>query len=194
MPEREELRKHFNTDSLVKDDLILWDAGMLQDKIPLYDCKAVMNDDTTLFKYLYSLYQYGLVLLDDGPVRQDFLFELATRIGWFQKTYLGDINNLKVEDNPISVGCTAKGLYIHTDLPYLRSSPDIQALHCLEQSPSGGMSTFADGFHAVKQLKRDSPDAFRVLTTFPMRFYDEGVADFGEYCFGFSAPMIKMLD
>jgi hypothetical protein len=89
MPEKEELRKHFNTESLVKDDLILWDAGVLQDKIPSYDCKAVMNDDRTLFEYLYSLYQYGLVLLDDGPVRQNFLFELATRIGWFQKTYLG---------------------------------------------------------------------------------------------------------
>ena len=30
-----------------------------------------------------------------------------------------------------------------------------------------------------------------MLTTFPMRFYDKGVAEFGEYHFGLSARMIQ---
>jgi gamma-butyrobetaine dioxygenase len=89
IPEKEELETRLNTDSLVKDDLILWDAEMLQDKIPLYDYKAVMNDDKSLFEYLNALYQYGLVLLDDGPARDDFLFELGARMGWTQRSYLG---------------------------------------------------------------------------------------------------------
>ena len=59
------------------------------------------------------------------------------------------------------------------------------------QSSSGGESTFADGFHVVKQLKNGHPDAFDVLRAFPLKFYDEGVADYGEYSIGLSAPMIK---
>ena len=89
MPEKEEIRENLNTDCLVKDDLVLWDARMMQDKIPSYDCNAVMNDDQSLFEYLYAVYQYGLVLLNDAPLREDFLYELSTRIGWFQKTFLG---------------------------------------------------------------------------------------------------------
>ena len=89
MPEKEEIRENMNMDCLVKDDLILWDAKMMQDKIPSYDCNAVMNDDQSLFEYLYAVYQYGLVLLNDAPLREDFLYELSTRIGWFQKTFLG---------------------------------------------------------------------------------------------------------
>jgi hypothetical protein len=46
----------------------------------------------------------------------------------------------------------------------------------------------------VKQLKRYYPEAFEVLTTFPMRFYDEGVAEYGEYCFDLSSPMIKYVE
>ena len=90
MPEKEEVQECRNTDSLVKDDLILWDAKMMQDKIPSYDCYAVMNDDESLFQYLYSAYQYGLVLLNGVPSRENFLInELSTRIGWLQRTYLG---------------------------------------------------------------------------------------------------------
>ena len=89
MPEKEEIRENMNTDCLVKDDLILWDAKMMQDKIPSYDCNAVMNDDQSLFEYLYAVYQYGLVLLNDAPVRENFLYELSARMGWLQRTYIG---------------------------------------------------------------------------------------------------------
>ena len=89
MPEKEELGKELNKDSLVKDDMILWAGEQMQDKIPSYDCKAVMNDDKSLFDFLYDLYQYGLVMLDDGPIRGNFLFEMADRIGWFHKNCLG---------------------------------------------------------------------------------------------------------
>ncbi|CAB4035136.1 Gamma-butyrobetaine dioxygenase, partial [Paramuricea clavata] len=106
--------------------------------------------------------------------------------------FFRDIANVKVEDDRSNVGSTEKGLYIHIDLPYLRSIPNILALHCIQQSPNGGESIFTDGYHAVKQLKRHHPEAFEVLTTFPMRFYDEGVAEYGEYCFDLSAPMINL--
>ena len=43
----------------------------------------------------------------------------------------------------------------------------------------------------AKQLKNDYAKAFDLLTTFPLKFYDEGSADHGEYIMGLSAPMIK---
>ena len=50
---------------------------------------------------------------------------------------------------------------------------------------------FVDGFNVVKQLKKISPEAFRILTAFDVGYCDEGNDAFGEYSLGYSAPVIK---
>ena len=93
MPEENESRQH-NSDSLVKDELIVWNRKMMQDKIPFYDYNAVMNEDKTLFDFLYCFYQHGIILLNDAPTRDGVLLELAGRIGYSWRTHYGYVNLL----------------------------------------------------------------------------------------------------
>ena len=88
MPEENEARPR-NSDSLVKDELILWNREMMQDNIPFHDYNVVINEDKGLFDFLYSLYQNGILVLDNAPARDGLLLELAARIGYHKRTYYG---------------------------------------------------------------------------------------------------------
>ena len=88
MPEENEVRPR-NSDSLVKDELILWNREMMQDNVPLYDYNLLMNEDKGLFDSLYCLYQNGILVIDNAPARDGVLMELAARIGYHKRTHYG---------------------------------------------------------------------------------------------------------
>ena len=88
MPEENEVRPR-NSDSLVKDELILWNREMMQDNVPFYDYNLLMNEDKGLFDSLYCLYQNGILVIDNAPARDGVLMELAARIGYHQRTHYG---------------------------------------------------------------------------------------------------------
>ena len=88
MPEKNELRQR-NSDSLVKDELILWNREMMQDKIPFHDYNVLMSQDKSLFDLLYCLYQHGIVVIDNAPARDGVLLELAARVGYYKRTHYG---------------------------------------------------------------------------------------------------------
>ena len=88
MPEENEARPR-NSDSLVKDELILWNREMMQDNIPFHDYNVVINEDEGLFDFLYCLYQNGILVLDNAPARDGLLWELTARIGYHKRTHYG---------------------------------------------------------------------------------------------------------
>ena len=88
MPEENEVRPR-NSDSLVKDELILWNREMMQDNVPFYDYNLLMNEDKGLFDSLYCLYQNGILVIDNAPARDGVLMELAARIGYHKRTHYG---------------------------------------------------------------------------------------------------------
>jgi gamma-butyrobetaine dioxygenase len=88
MPEKNELRQR-NSDGLVKDELILWNREMMQDKIPFHDYNVLMSEDKSLFDLLYCLYQHGIVVIDNAPKRDGVLLELAARVGYHKRTHYG---------------------------------------------------------------------------------------------------------
>ena len=88
MPEREEF-KQLNQDSLVKDELIIWNREIMQNKIPFYDYNVIMNEDKSLFDFLYRFYQNGITVIDKAPIRGGVLMELASRIGYHRATHYG---------------------------------------------------------------------------------------------------------
>ena len=88
MPEENKVRPR-NSDSLVKDELILWNREMMQDNVPLYDYNLLMNEDKGLFDSLYCLYQNGILVIDNAPARDGVLMELAARIGYHKRTHYG---------------------------------------------------------------------------------------------------------
>ncbi len=50
---------------------------------------------------------------------------------------------------------------------------------------------FVDGFNVAKQIHKNHPDAFDVLTKFPVRYVDVGTDAIGQFAFGSSHPIIK---
>lgn len=90
MPEEDERRaKLEDAGGLVRDELILWGNERMQDNIPRYEYEAVMNDDKTLFDYLFTLYQYGLIVVENAPARSGVSAKLAARIGYHKSTHYG---------------------------------------------------------------------------------------------------------
>ncbi len=58
----------------------------------------------------------------------------------------------------------------------------IQLLHCIEQVVSvGGENDLSDGFKAAEELKREDPEAYKILTSTVLEYYDIGVDHFGNY-------------
>lgn len=72
--------------------------------------------------------------------------------------------------NPNDLAYTGRRLPGHTDNPYRAPIPGIQLLHCLTNSVEGDLSTLADGFAIARQIQREDPDMYRVLTTTSVRF------------------------
>ena len=46
----------------------------------------------------------------------------------------------------------------------------VQLLHCVENSATGGESTLMDGFQAATALKTTAPEAYDLLTRWPVTF------------------------
>ncbi|MGM0692623.1 MAG: TauD/TfdA family dioxygenase [Pseudomonadota bacterium] len=125
--------------------------------------------------WLEALLRDGLVLLEDGPLAYEEVSRLATRIGPLRSTNFGARFDVQTKPDPNNAAYTAIGLALHTDLPNWRQPPDIQLLYCLENDAEGGESQFADGYRVAEALRREDPEAFRLLSETPIdfRFQDE---------------------
>ena len=68
---------------------------------------------------------------------------------------------------------TGLPLQFHTDLPHYSSPPQVQLLHCISQtSCPGGSNKLVDGFAVAEELRREDPEAFRLLATVRMEYKD----------------------
>ncbi|MDN3521619.1 TauD/TfdA family dioxygenase [Halomonas ramblicola] len=125
--------------------------------------------------WLEALLRDGLVLLEEGPLADEEVSRLATRIGPLRATNFGARFDVRSKPNPNNAAYTAIGLALHTDLPNWQHPPDIQLLYCLENDAEGGESQFADGYRVAETLRSEDPEAFRVLAETPIdfRFQDE---------------------
>ncbi|MGM0982215.1 MAG: TauD/TfdA family dioxygenase [Pseudomonadota bacterium] len=125
--------------------------------------------------WLEALLRDGVVLLENGPLADEEVSRLATRIGPLRATNFGARFDVQSKPNPNNAAYTAIGLALHSDLPNWRQPPDIQLLYCLENDAEGGESQFADGYQVAEVLRQEDPEAFRLLSETPIdfRFQDE---------------------
>ncbi|MBN3324995.1 BODG dioxygenase, partial [Atractosteus spatula] len=77
-----------------------------------------------------------------------------------------------------NVAYTSGKLSLHSDYPALHHPPGVQFLHCIRQAEEGGQSEVVDGFNAANQLRRENPEAFRILSSLRIDFTDTGA----DYC------------
>ncbi|KAM9301616.1 gamma-butyrobetaine dioxygenase [Gastrophryne carolinensis] len=147
-------------------------------KIPTLSYEKVLNCDQTAYMWLSTLRKVGIVLLDGAPIQQGELVTLGKRIGYMRHTFYGYTWQVQDKVDANNVAYTSGKLSLHTDYPALQYPPGVQFLHCLKQSETGGESEVVDGFQVCKQLKKQNPDAFNILTSTQIDFTDIGV----DYC------------
>ena len=154
--------------------------------VPDFEYADVVSGDEALLRFAETVWAAGIALVRNAPTTEATLRDLAQRVGPVRATNFGPDFHVEATPAPNNVAYTAVELRPHTDLPYHRNPPGIQFLHCFSADAPGGESTLVDGYWVADRIRRDDPDAFRVLCEVPIpyRFQDDGTD------LRFAAPVI----
>ena len=142
------------------------------DRLQSFAYADIMADDSALLAWLDALKSSGMTLVADVPAEHEALLKPIARISHLRETNFGRVFDVKSKPEADSAAYTAVLLPPHTDLPTRELQPGVQFLHCLVNDATGGESVFVDGFAIAEAMRREAPEAFRVLTTTPMAFWN----------------------
>jgi len=153
--------------------------------------RAVWRDRPTnadLLDWSERFLQYGFIIFSGVPCVDKEVLQAASVFGFTRETNFGAFFNVRSEPNASDLAYTSLHLDPHTDNPYRSPVPGVQLLHCLANETSGGLSTLVDGIAVGEALRARDPQAFRVLSTTPVRFrYRDSATDLVA-----SAPPIEL--
>ena len=162
------------TEFLNKDTVIKaipkrkWDSSLKN--VKNYEFKEGFYESKEMHDLLVSFYEYGFVIIKNVPSENNYIVNFANSIGSVRRTNFGEHFNVKSKSNPNDLAYTTLHLSPHTDNPYRNPVPCIQLLHCIENEVSGGYSTLVDGFTVSEKLKKEDPEAYKILTEVKVRF------------------------
>ncbi|WP_425403104.1 2-trimethylaminoethylphosphonate dioxygenase [Hwanghaeella sp.] len=152
----------------------LWPTGFT---VARFEYGKIIADRDTERNWLTAIARDGIALVTDAPVEPETVCAIAENFGFVRETNYGRLFDVRSVENPTNMAFTSAGLMVHTDNPYRDPVPGLQLLHCLQNETDGGGSLFVDGFQVADRLRRDDPEAFRILSTtwLPFRFHDATV-------------------
>lgn len=149
---------------------LLWDRQQMHTHIKYSE----FTTKAGLMTALKQLNTTGLVFLTGVPTDDEkTVIDVARTFGIVKTTFYGESWAVKNQINSKNIAYTNYNLELHMDLMYFQSPPALQFLHCLENSVKGGVSTFADSYHAARILQKENKPAFDILCTIPVTFIYE---------------------
>jgi gamma-butyrobetaine dioxygenase len=148
-------------------DEILWD-GSLHD-LPRARWQPGPAD-AQLQDWTLRFLQFGFIVFSGVPCEPNQVLKVAATFGFTRETNFGELFDVRSTPEACDLAYTSVHLDAHTDNPYRTPVPGVQLLHCLVNETSGGWSTLVDGFAVAEALKQRDPEAFRILTSTPVRF------------------------
>jgi gamma-butyrobetaine dioxygenase len=164
------LKQHCPGDGLASlPRLRLWHAGDRQ-ILRRFPYSEILDSRTRRLEWLESIASTGIAFLSDVPQEDQRVLEVAALVGWVRETNYGRTFDVRAVTDPNNLAYTSLALSLHTDNPYRDPVPGLQMLHCLQADSQGGNSAFADGFAVAEVLRSEDPEAFRVLSSTPVRF------------------------
>lgn len=135
------------------------------------DYQTLLSDDRCLYDWLEGFHRYGLALVAGFPTAEpDAIAQVVARFGYIRPTNYGEVFEVRSEIKPDNLANTGLGLEVHTDNPYRDPVPTIQLLACMANSAEGGDSIVVDGFAAAKAVQETDPEAFKLLSHYPVDF------------------------
>src|SRR5579864_1207644 len=145
----------------------LWDSRLTE--LPRARWRADPSDEE-LMSWLESFLTLGFIIFEGVPSEPGMVLKVGARFGFTRETNFGALFNVRSTPDANDLAYTSLALDAHTDNPYRTPVPGIQLLHCLVNETSGGLSTLVDGFAVAQALRADEPEAFRILSSTPVRF------------------------
>jgi gamma-butyrobetaine dioxygenase len=145
----------------------LWDGSL--GELPRARWSAEPSD-AELASWLESFLTLGFIILEGVPTEPGTVLKVGAQFGFTRETNFGALFNVRSTPDANDLAYTSIALDPHTDNPYRTPVPGIQLLHCLVNETSGGLSTLVDGFAVAQALRAHEPEAFRILSTTPVRF------------------------
>jgi gamma-butyrobetaine dioxygenase len=146
-----------------------WDAKLA--RLPRTQWRA-HPEDALVAEWMESFLRYGFIIFQGVPTDPEQVLKVASLFGWPRETNFGV--TFEVRSKPAAeandLGYTPIKLDPHTDNPYRSPVPGVQLLHCIANETTGGLSTLVDGFTVAAALRTRDPEAFRILSTTPVRF------------------------
>jgi gamma-butyrobetaine dioxygenase len=123
-------------------------------------------------QWMESFLRYGFIIFEGVPAHPEQVLKVASLFGWPRETNFGV--TFEVRSKPTAeandLGYTPVKLDPHTDNPYRSPVPGVQLLHCIANETRGGLSTLVDGYTVAEALRTRDAEAFRILSTTPVRF------------------------
>lgn len=150
-------------------ELKSWTAADFSEP-PTFDGSRVLVDLDVFESWLHELCTTGLARLRGAPATDDFMGEIAARIGPIRGSNFGGVFTVESVVAPDSTANTGLALGQHTDLPTRETPPGFQFLHCVENTVPGGASRMADGRSVVEELRVNFRAEFDALTTLNWAF------------------------
>jgi gamma-butyrobetaine dioxygenase len=131
-----------------------------------------LKDDISILSVAQKqLRTKGVVFIRNAPVDINSIITVASVFGIIQETNYGKVFDVKAETQASNLAFTSAALSLHTDNPYRQPTPPgFQCLLCLQPATEGGVTVFADGFQAAKELERTNFESFNILTSTNVTF------------------------
>jgi alpha-ketoglutarate-dependent taurine dioxygenase len=130
-----------------------WDAHSLPSRVRHYDFEDFKAQKEEFWEAMSDMVRLGIVFIKNVPKDPNSVVEIANAMGPIKETFYGRTFDVQAKPNADNVAYTSEYLGLHQDLLYLHETPQVQLLHCMENSCAGGESLFADAERVLKLLK-----------------------------------------
>jgi len=159
---------------------VLWDSN-LNDRIPEWDYHQIASDESIRLQVFQRIADYGFAIINDIPVEEDQIEQLAAVFGFIRQTHYGRIFDLISTPQQRILAQTAHAIRPHNDELFRDPIPGLFMMHCLRASDcGGGASILVDGFKAAENLRAHNRESFDLLCQVPIphrRFLVDDVDD-----------------
>ena len=156
----------------------LWGSER-QELLEFADYQRLVSDDQARAEWLRHLRDSGYALVENTPAEEGTVTRVVGLFGFVRETNYGTLFDVVVRPDPANLANTSARIGMHTDNPYRDPVPGLQLLHCIVNESDGGESQLCDGFAVAERLRQEDENAFRLLSTHPVRFryLDDGNSD-----------------
>lgn len=173
---------HSEPDLTLDPKLQYWGSD-LADSIKEYDLDELTKSDECLYDWILQMKIVGMALVRAGSTQEGQVIRIGNRVSFLRCTDYGYTSHVKAKyQDAVNIAFTNKQFPMHVDLVFLGRPPGANIIHCIEQAKGeGGENWFVDGFKMAEDLRKEDPEAFRLLTNTELEFFDIGNDFYGKF-------------